>query len=74
MYLYGFESKLNFLIQSLVKISRLEMGALTLRYVRGNVSHLMEEVIAQIEPIAKDKSSYRNVTKQTIIERFRLQD
>lgn len=48
--------KLNFLIGSLVKISRLETGALALRPVKNNVSHLIEEVIAQIAPGAKEKN------------------
>lgn len=48
--------KLNFLIGSLVKISRLETGVLALCPVKNNVSHLIEEVIAQIAPGAKEKN------------------
>lgn len=47
--------KLNFLISSLVKISRLETGVLAARPVVGLVLPLMEEVIAQIAPKAKEK-------------------
>lgn len=47
--------KLNFLIGSLVKISRLETGVLALHPVTVPISPLVEEVIAQIAPKAEEK-------------------
>lgn len=47
--------KLNFLIGSLVKTSRLETGVLTLHPEAAPISPLIEEVIAQIAPKAAEK-------------------
>ncbi len=47
--------KLNFLIHSLVKISRLETGVLVLRPITNPISPMLEEVIAQIRPKAERK-------------------
>lgn len=47
--------KLNFLINSLVQISRLETGVLTLHPVISPISPLIKDVIAQISPKAEEK-------------------
>ncbi len=47
--------KLHFLIGSLVKISRLETGVLTLHPATAPIAPLLEEVIAQISPKAAQK-------------------
>lgn len=47
--------KLNFLIASLVKLSRLESGIITVKAVRGNVWELASEICSQYEPLAEQK-------------------
>lgn len=48
--------KLNFLIVSLVKASRLETGMFVLHPKQGDVSPMLEEVISQMKPKADDKN------------------
>lgn len=47
--------KLNFLISSLVKISRLETGIITVNPKKGAVQTLLDAAISQIEPKAEPK-------------------
>lgn len=47
--------KLNFLIQSLVKISRLETGIISLAPQQGRLAPLLDQVVSQILPIAGQK-------------------
>lgn len=50
--------KLNFLIASLVKLSRLETGIITVKSVCNNIEELVSEVCSQYEPFAKQKGLY----------------
>ena len=50
--------KLNFLIASLVKLSRLESGIITVKAVPGNVYKLASEICSQYEPLAEQKGLY----------------
>lgn len=47
--------KLDFLIEALVKTSRLESGIITVQPQRNNVGGLIERAITQISPRAKEK-------------------
>ncbi|WP_217587957.1 sensor histidine kinase [Lentibacillus saliphilus] len=47
--------KLNFLISSLVKTSRLETGIIAVTPIRFSINNLLENVINQIKPKASDK-------------------
>ena len=53
--------KLNFLISSLVKLSRLETGVFTLHPVFGNIAPMLEEVTEQFEGKAVDHEDHRNL-------------
>lgn len=53
--LEGQAGKLSFLITSLVKLSRLETGILTVDPVRGNLRELMETAVRQVLPQADAK-------------------
>ena len=53
--LEGQAGKLSFLITSLVKLSRLETGILTVDPVRGNLRELMESAVRQVLPQAEEK-------------------
>lgn len=53
--LEGQAGKLSFLITSLVKLSRLETGILTVDPVRGNLRELMETAVRQVLPQAEAK-------------------
>lgn len=53
--------KLDFLIQSLVKLSRLETGVLVLHPRKGEVSQLLEEVMEQYAARAQEKGLYLHV-------------
>lgn len=50
--------KLNFLISSLVKLSRLETGIITVNPVRNNTLVLVEYLFDQYEPLALQKGLY----------------
>lgn len=54
--------KLNFLIQSLVKISRLETGIISLVPQQGRLAPLLDQVVSQILPIAGQKEITVDVT------------
>lgn len=56
--------KLNFLIQSLVKLSRLETGILVLYPEKKEVSALLEEVQKQYGARAKEKGLYLHVAAE----------
>ncbi|OZI12575.1 two-component sensor histidine kinase [Bacillaceae bacterium SAS-127] len=47
--------KLDFLMQSLVKVSRLESGIITVNPQKGTMQALLDAVIAQIRPNAEEK-------------------
>lgn len=53
--LYGQAKKLNFLIASLVKLSRLETGVLVLHPVRNALHWILEEIQVQFRPKAEEK-------------------
>ena len=53
--LIGQAEKLNFLIDSLVKLSRLETGVFTLHLVTNSILTMLEEVTRQFEPKAAKK-------------------
>ena len=59
--------KLSFLIDSLVKVSRLETGIITLNPKQSDVSSLLYTVIAQITPKAKAKEISVKV-RETAVE------
>lgn len=48
--------KLNFLIQSLIKTSRLETGIITLKPEPGQIQTLLEQVVDQARPKAEQKN------------------
>lgn len=50
--------KLNFLIATLVKLSRLESGIITVNAVRNNVKELVAEVCSQYKPLVEQKGLY----------------
>lgn len=50
--------KLNFLIATLVKLSRLESGIITVNAVRNNVKELVAEVCSQYKPFVEQKGLY----------------
>lgn len=56
--------KLDFLIQSLVKLSRLETGILVLHPRKSEVSQLLEEAKAQYEARAQEKGLYLRVLSE----------
>lgn len=56
--------KLDFLIQSLVKLSRLETGILVLHPRKSEVSQLLEEAQAQYEARAQEKGLYLRVLSE----------
>lgn len=56
--------KLDFLIQSLVKLSRLETGILVLHPRKSEVSQLLEEAQAQYEAQAQEKGLYLHVLSE----------
>lgn len=61
--------KLNFLISSLVKTSRLETGIIYVIPIRANVTTLLENVINQVEPKANEKNITLSV-KEVDIQAF----
>lgn len=54
--------KLNFLIQSLVKISRLETGIISLAPQPGSLDLLLNQVVSQVLPTARQKEIAIDVT------------
>lgn len=50
--------KLSFLINSLVKLSRLETGIIKLNPVINNISSMLFDIISQIKPMADKKGLY----------------
>ncbi|MDE7324408.1 MAG: HAMP domain-containing histidine kinase [Lachnospiraceae bacterium] len=53
--MYQQAEKLKFLIDSLIKLSRLETGIITVNTVRSNVKDLAAEACTQYEPLAEQK-------------------
>lgn len=62
--------KLNFLISSLVKISRLETGVLALCPSAASIRPLLEDAVAQIAPKAADKQILLNLEAQDMFACF----
>jgi len=48
--------KLKFLIQSLIKASRLEVGVIKLKPTNNSINHILESIIRSIENKAKEKN------------------
>lgn len=56
--------KLDFLIEALIKTSRLETGIISVRAIKNSVNELVDNVLVQIDPKSKEK----NVAITTNIE------
>lgn len=56
--------KLNFLISTLVKLSRLETGILTLSPIKTAVFPMLEELVSQYSPQAQEKGLFLSLKQQ----------
>ena len=61
--LYQQAQKLNFLIASLVNLSRLETGIVAVCPVKNNVIHLVGHIYHQYQSVAEQKGLYLNLDK-----------
>lgn len=68
----GQSEKLSFLITSLVKLSRLETGIISLNPEESDVSGMLEDIFIQAEPAAKEKGlsiSLSNAHERAVFDR-----
>lgn len=64
-YIHQQAQKLSFLITSLVQLSRLETGMITIQPENGNVRALAEKIYSQYKPIAEQKGLFLNLSENT---------
>ncbi len=72
--LYGQTEKLNFLIQSLVKLSRLETGIISLKPKKQEIAPMIEKVIEQYKLKAQRKGLYLHFDNEKLEDRKKIKN